>query len=506
MSSLTRNVISNVIERAISTTLTLVILPFQVRLLGIEAYGILGFVASLQVLFSILDFGLSPTIIREVAGDTAGTRPQTRALFQTLGAVYWTIACATGFLLAASAPWIAKHWLRLEALPVQTVVLAIRLIAVSILLRWPVALYAGAIAGAQRLDVVNAIRIAMSVLKLLGGLIVLLYSTSLVAYLQWIAFAALVEVCGYMLASVRVLPHFSLRTRFSRSSLSQIWRFSLHMNFISLLAVLFVQGDRLIISRVLPIAELGFYSVAYSFASGLSMLQNVVTTALFPALVQQAVLKESIDIRRRCASAVQLLMYVSSGVACVLIFYGRDLLAVWISADTAAHSARPLAVLALGFMVSAAVAVPYTLAIAAGQTTMPLIVNLVAGAVYVPAVYWLVHTWGIDGAAWAWVGVNTCYVAVLLPLIRRGIPMDPFLSWCWRNVLPFVGTAVLAIGVSHVAARHFVAAPSWLYFGWLIAGAGAYALTALLFLDDTLHSRLTDWRRATMSFRKAPNA
>jgi O-antigen/teichoic acid export membrane protein len=278
------------------------------------------------------------------------------------------------------------------------------------------------------------------------------------------------------------------------------------MNVISILTVLFVQGDRLIISRVLPIAELGFYSVAYSVASGLSMLQNVVTTALFPALAQQAALKESMAIRRRCGSAVQLLMYVSSGIACVLIFYGRDLLAAWISADTASRAATPLAVLALGFMIGAAVAVPYTLAIAAGQTTVPLIVNLVAGAVYVPAMYWSVHTWEIDGAAWAWVGLNTYNLVILVPLLGRGIPMDPFLLWFWRNVLPFVAAAVLIIGGSHFAARRCVAAGSWLNFGWLIAGAAAYALTALLFLDDTLHARLTGWRRAATAFRKAPTA
>ena len=180
MSPIIRNAASSIVERVISTVLTLIIVPLQIRLLGMEAYGLLGFVASLQVLFNILDFGLGPTIVREVAADTANTRAHSRALVQTFSALYWSLAVLGGLALALSAPWLAHHWLQVGALPVDTVILAIRLIAISIVLRWPVSLYAGAIAGAQRLDVVNVIRIAISMLRLLGGALVLVYTRSLV--------------------------------------------------------------------------------------------------------------------------------------------------------------------------------------------------------------------------------------------------------------------------------------------------------------------------------------
>ena len=222
-------------------------------------YGLLGFIASLQVVFNILDFGLGPTIIREVAAGTVDGRAHNRALFQTFSGLYWSIALAAGFGLALAAPWLADRWLQAGALPAQTVILAIRLIAVSILLRWPVSLYAGAIAGVQRLDIVNAIRIATSVFKLLGGLLVLVLSRSLVVYLVWLAVAALAEVSCYVVMSARLVPGMSFRPGISRAVLQRVWRFSFHMNLISMLAVVFAQADRFAISRLLPLAELGFY-------------------------------------------------------------------------------------------------------------------------------------------------------------------------------------------------------------------------------------------------------
>ena len=293
-----RNAVSNVAERIITALLTLITVPIQVRLLGLEAYGLLGFVASLQVLFAILDFGLGPTVIREVAAGTAGTGRHSRALIQTFSGVYWSIAVVAKAFLVMSAPWIATHWLHPGALPTSTVVLAIRLIAISVLLRWPVSLYAGAIAGAQRLDAVNGIRIAMSALKLLGGLLVLLWFRTVTSYLLWLALSAIVEVACYMVVAVRLVPSFSLQPGFSLAALRRVWRFSLHMNVISVLSAVFVQTDRLLISRLLPIAELGVYSVAYSLAVGLSILQNVISTALFLPLRSR-----SSDARlRRCGS------------------------------------------------------------------------------------------------------------------------------------------------------------------------------------------------------------
>jgi O-antigen/teichoic acid export membrane protein len=490
--------LSNAVERTISAALTLVILPFQVRILGIEAYGILGFVASLQVIFNILDLGLGPTVIREVAAD--GQRgARYAAVFHSLTTVYWAIAGAIGVLLAATAPWIAARWLHPEALPLPTVILAIRLIAFSILLRWPVALYAGAITGAQRLDLVNAVRIGVSVLKLGGGVAVLVYSRSLVAYLLWLVFAAFVEVVAYMFAAVRIVPGISLRPRFSMTSLKGIWRYSLHMNMLSILAVMIVQADRIVISRALPIAELGFYSVAYSTATVLSVVQSLVTAALFPAFVAQIGNGQWPAIRLRFRMAVELLLYLLSGCACVLIFYGRGLLTLWISSDAASRSAQPLSILSLGFLLGAAVSVPYTLAVAAGRTRVPLVINLAAAPVYIVTVTWAVQVFGIGGAAWAWVGLNAYYLAVLVPLATRSMPMEPLFGWLLARVLLFGGVAAVTIGGSALLASAFGGRLSQLV--GIVIGVGGYGALVFFLLDDGLRSRLKSWRSLEAGLR-----
>lgn len=501
-----RNAVSNVAERVITAVLTVVTVPVQVHLLGLEAYGLLGFVASLQLLFGVLDFGLGPTIIREVAADTAGAGQHTRALVQTFSGLYWSIALLAGTLLSVSAPWIADHWLHLGTLPAGTAVLAVRLIALSVLLRWPVSLYAGAVAGAQRLDIVNGVRIAMSCLKLLGGLLILLWFRTVASYLLWLAGAAFCEVACYMVVAVRVVPNFSLRPAFSTAALRKVWKFSLHMNLISMMAALFVQADRLMISRLLPIVELGVYSVAYNLAAALSILSTVVTAALFPAFAQHVGEGTTNDARRWCTVATEIVMFLAAGAASGLVFYGDALIALWISPDASLRASRTAAILSVGFLTSAAVSVPYTLAVAAGHTSLLLAINLAAVLVYVPLLYWLVSHYGINGAAWAWVGLNAYYLTVMIPLIHRRMSLEPVGQWLLRRVLPFSAVGLLVVGGSRIVVRTVGVRGNWPLLVALLMAGVVYAIVAFPFLDASVGAYLQGWRRRYWPAGQAPTA
>ena len=46
---------------------TIIATPLLISLLGIESYGLIGFYTTLYSLINLLDFGISPTINRELA-------------------------------------------------------------------------------------------------------------------------------------------------------------------------------------------------------------------------------------------------------------------------------------------------------------------------------------------------------------------------------------------------------------------------------------------------------
>src|ERR1700730_2820055 len=131
---LKRNIVANVFGGSWVALMSLILIPVQVRVLGVEAYGLVAFLASLQILFSIFDFGLSPTITREVARDTTPERGRTHELLRSLSWVYWSIGLGLGVLLLLSAPWLASHWLHLGTLASDRAAAAIRLAALAVML------------------------------------------------------------------------------------------------------------------------------------------------------------------------------------------------------------------------------------------------------------------------------------------------------------------------------------------------------------------------------------
>lgn len=67
VSRLKLNLVANFAGTGWSALMQLLFIPVYIKLMGIEAYGLIGFYVTLQGALQILDFGLSPTMNREMA-------------------------------------------------------------------------------------------------------------------------------------------------------------------------------------------------------------------------------------------------------------------------------------------------------------------------------------------------------------------------------------------------------------------------------------------------------
>src|SRR5436190_10137395 len=104
--SISSNVVSNLASNGVVALMSLLFVPIYIHVLGIEAYGLIGFFASIQVLFSLLDLGLASSATRELARLSASPRDLEAAgsFIRTLEVVYWLTAALLGIVLAALLP------------------------------------------------------------------------------------------------------------------------------------------------------------------------------------------------------------------------------------------------------------------------------------------------------------------------------------------------------------------------------------------------------------------
>ena len=172
-----------------------------------------------------------------------------------------------------------------------------------------------------------------------------------------------------------------------------------------------------------------------------------------------------------------------------LVFFGHEVLGVWINTRVADEAAPTMAWLAVGFFFNALVSNAYMAAVACGQPNLPLKVNLLALVVYLPALYLLTRLYGISGAAAAYAGLNAYYVFSLVPLVQVRVMRQGFGIWLRKNLLPFVLVGVGALGSAKILAS--MMQPGWLTVASLALGVVMYAVAIWFLLSASLRSDLT---------------
>ena len=475
--SVKRNIVSNLVAGVWVTGLTIAITPFQVNLLGIEAYGLIGFIATLQIVFAVFDLGLSSTLTREIATDQSVDSARTIELIRTASTIYWTFAVGVGGALALSSGLIASHWFTSSALSVVQIEHSLYAITIYLAVRWPVAMYVGVLTGLQRMDVLNVVKVLTASLRLVGGVVVLVVWRDLQMFLWWTALNAIVEVLAYFIACRRVFASMPWRFGMSLNVIKSVWAFSLSMSALSLLGLLISQLDRLFVSKLLPLDALGSYMLASNTAAVCSIGISAVSSAMIPSFAAAYAGGSTSALSLRYENADRVILFVVGFLVFPLIFFGDLILLIWIGPAAAAASG-PLALIAMGFWCSAVLSNAYSLAVASGKPGLPLRLSVISALPYAAVLYWLTRSHGTDGAAMAWLSLNLGYVAVLVPAVHRIILKKSMRSWLMRMLLPFalIGVGAFA-GMKHLFAYLYGA--DWQHSS-LVAHSLPFELAALV--------------------------
>jgi O-antigen/teichoic acid export membrane protein len=437
LSIIKRNVFANLVGTGLVAILTVLITPLQINILGIEAFGVVGFIATLQVMFAAFDLGLSSTLVRELAADVSAHKVGSQGLLSTASAIYWGSAILIGTLIAGFAGPIARWWFNADKLSPDLLVDSLRVIALYLALRWPVSLYIGVLSGLQRMDVLNLVKVTAVVVRLAIGILVVLHWRSLEAFLIWTAISAVFETSAYLVACARLLTGLSLLPGFSLTTVKRVWQFSASMNVLSILGILMVQMDRLVLSKAQTLDVLGYYNLAYTMASGIAMVIGAINAAVFPWFTeaQKNGQDRSLLLRRYHDATFTMLMFVGLA-ASVLMFYGHEIIALWVNPHAADGAALPAALLAFGFWCSAAITNVYNVAIACGRPKWHLRVNLISVIPYVLTLFFLVGRFGANGAALAWILLNLAYALFLVVPIHRHLLGIGVGRWIAHTIVP----------------------------------------------------------------------
>jgi O-antigen/teichoic acid export membrane protein len=203
------------------------------------------------------------------------------------------------------------------------------------------------------------------------------------------------------------------------------------------------QLDRIVLSAMRPLVELGYFSLALSVAAGMGRMIQPMFNALYPRYSRLVSLGEDQALTHLYHLSNQYLAIVLAAISVVLMIFSRDVVYLWTGdAIIAAKVAVPLSILVFGTTLNGVLNLPYALQLAHGWTRLAVGANLVALILGIPFCIWAVAHYGMTGAACLWLAINLGSVVIGIPLMHRRLMRGEMSKWYLQDMLPpFIAAA-----------------------------------------------------------------
>ncbi len=430
------NVVANFLGRASSILLAILFTPVYIRLLGMEAYGLIGFHLTLQGAMGFLEMGLSRACNRELArcsGLEDGGDSRMRDTLRTLELVYWGVAALLGLIFGLASHWVATRWLTSSSYSPEQLANIVSIMGWVVALRWPAGLYYGALMGMQHHVWVSLAQAGTALVSGGGAVLALwLVRPDIMLFFQWQVVASVFSIPLVAGLAWRFLPGTFRQGRFSLSLLTELFRFAGGVGLNAVMGTILRQADKLILSAVLPLKLFGYYTLASLIANATSsLLAMPVSNAVFPRFSQLVAAEPSPrNLPDLYHTATQLVAVLVVPVAMLMAFFAHQVVFVYTGSRAVADgTALTLTILAVAKMLHASMVIPYALQLAYGWLRLSLYLNVVSVLWLVPAVYLLSASYGPAGAATAWLIVTIGYLVVGTPLMHRRLLVGEWRRW-----------------------------------------------------------------------------
>ncbi len=423
--SLKKNILAIYGATGVIALAPILAMPWYLSALGPGQFGLISFVMMLQAVFGLLDAGMSQALVREFAerlhgNDTLRDDHGAARLLLGFERVYWLLGFSVAGIALLLSRVIATHWLKLGDVPFALGGLAVQGSAVLFAAQFPGSLYRSLLVGAQAHIPLSRVMLIFAVLRHGGGVAAIMLFPSLAVYLIWHAALALMEtgvravLAWHTLGTTRRKLKLGAPVTIPRS----VWKMVMGLSGSALLGTLTVQMDRIVLSRMVSIEQLGYYTLAASAAIGLLQLINP---------LQQAVLPHAVSLRENGAVLYRLYWKLFGIIAAIslaatlgYLFLGEWLLGIWLHDLSVVKEVRSLlSILLIGTMLNAFYAIGYINWIVHGQVRHILFVNGLSCAIAAVLIPQLVSWKGTMGATFGWLSINLVGFALSLGWARR---------------------------------------------------------------------------------------
>jgi O-antigen/teichoic acid export membrane protein len=428
----------NVLGQAIPTVAQLVLVPVYLRTIGEARYGVLLLAITMLNYFIAFDLGLGRAVTQRVsAQDDEHDRNRTFCTALVL-------AAGTGFVGAAALYFggdlLLPYLLKTDAGLLAEASRSVIWLALMVPLSATMSVMSGALQARHAFVALNTTQVVGTLGVQALPLFVALSGRSDISSMLAAALAG--RFVGWLVSFVSVIKVLPLHAppRFSRGEVAVLVRFGRWVSGAQLMVPLLTVVDRLVISARWGASAIAAYSIPFSFTQRFYYLPMGLSTTLFPRLSRQSDAENQLLLDK----SIRALVALQTPLLLFAVLLLPPFFRVWLGSALATRAVPVAIVFVISIWFNGPVYVSYDYLVARGRPDLMMKFYMVELVPFLALLWWLVATFGIVGAAMAWVvrsAADACFCLTVSGTFRIFL----------RAIVVTVPGVVLATGLALLA-------------------------------------------------------
>lgn len=402
------NVVSNYTTFLIYGIANFILVGYAVRKLGKDAFGLVSLALSLTGMSEILGRGICQALIKNVAA--AISRSENEKINEYLStSVMWYSMCAIfGASICGIVAINVNHIFKIPPELITTAKIAMWMMAVRILVLFPLEAFQGILFAHQHYDLANLSKSIMVILRVLATILYFEFVRPGVISLILITIISLAfERITWVWYSFRLSKYLKIKLSLvTYSTLAMLVSFGIFMMIIDVANMIGYEMVKWVIGFELSVQDVGGYTLIASLASFVGALVRAVANVLVPVASKYDALNRHDMNKQLALLSAKYSMIMSSGLCIVPLLLIRPFLNLWVGVK---YSPEYLTSLAYG-----------GIALFIGQWVIGMAVNLLqmltgVGKIKIPMLVTL--GWAIGGLGGTWIYLHWIHNSLIAAVI-----------------------------------------------------------------------------------------
>lgn len=398
-------------------------IPFLLRHLGSEAFGIITLFSTVLIYFTMLDLGLGRAATRFISRSLEIGRPDdVRRYFWGSITLLGAIGVIVTGICMLLVPTVVARYLKIPQTYSSGATLSFYIISLSVPLVTLMATLRGFLESFGRFPFISMVTACSGILLYVLPVVVILAGGGIVGIATSYVLVRVSMCVAFWIGCLCVKGRPSLSPTFDLPAVRQMLSFGGWLSVSNIVGSAIVYGDRFLVGVCVGMSAVAAYGMPLDVIGKMQILITSFCAVLFPLMSRLDGLGSArFQTIYRGAIAMGLSFMTPLTIAAVML--APFLMKHWLGARSTPDIIFVAQVFLAGAVVQAMASIAFTALHARGRSDLTAWVHLAEFPIYLTAFYFAATYYGVRGAALAWLGrwiVDCLCMVVLLQFHKDG--------------------------------------------------------------------------------------